>query len=116
MINVVGRWSAVPVKASTNPSPPPPLFEASAPKTDTELVVEVVSPGLVELVVELPSVVVLVVDVELDVELVLLVELVVVLVVEVDEVVVAAVEKLREPMAPVVMSFGLSATRMVQAF
>ena len=102
------------MKASTSPSPPPP-FEASVPRTDTALVVDVVSVGLVELVVELPSVVVVVVDVELDVELVLLVELVVVLVVEVDDVVVAEVEKVREPIAPVVMSFGLSATRMVQA-
>ena len=112
----------MPVNASTNPSPDPPLpplpeLLASVPRTDVgSLVVVVESPGVV--VVDEPSGIE-VVDV-LDV-LEVLDELLVVApdVDEVEdelEVVVAVVENVIGACAPVLTSAGSSATRMVHAF
>ncbi len=117
--NVYGRCSAVPVSARARPPPsvPVPLLLASLPSTAVGVVDEVVeSPGEdVELVLD---VLVLEVELVLDVELVLEVDDELVLDVEVElvlDVVVAAVENVMAPTAPVVRSFGSSATRMVQA-
>ncbi len=120
--SVYGRCNAVPVNASTNPSPDPPLpplpeLLASVPRTDVgSLVVVVESPGVV-VVVEPSGIEV--VDV-LDV-LEVLDELLVVApdVDEVEdelEVVVAVVENVIGACAPVLTSAGSSATRMVHAF
>ena len=120
--SVYGRCNAVPVNASTNPSPdpPPPELLASVPRTDVgSLVVVVESPGVV-VVVEPSGLEVVDVLEALDV-LEVLDELLVVApdVDEVEdelEVVVAVVENVIGACAPVLISAGSSATRMVHAF
>ena len=117
--SVYGRCNAVPVNASTNPSPDPPLPEllVSVPRTDVgSLVVVVESPGVVVVVEPSGLEVVDVLDV-----LEVLDELLVVApdVDEVEdelEVVVAVVENVIGACAPVLTSAGSSATRMVHAF
>ena len=120
--SVYGRCNAVPVNASTKPSPdpPPPELLASVPRTDVGLLVVVVeSPGVVVVVEPSGLEVVEVLD-ALDV-LEVLDELLVVAP-DVDdvedelEVVVAVVENVIGACAPVVTSTGSSATRMVHAF
>ncbi len=116
--SVYGTCNAVPVNASTNPSPLPPLPEllASVPRTDVgSLVVVVESPGVVVVVEPSGREVVDVLE-ELDV-LDVLDELLEEL--DVDDVedelgvVVAVVERVIGARAPVVRSLTLSATRMV---
>ena len=120
--SVYGRCNAVPVNASINPSPDPPLPEllASVPRTDVgSLVVVVESPGVV-VVVEPSGLEVVDVLEALDV-LEVLDELLVVApdVDEVEdelEVVVAVVENVIGACAPEETSLRSSATRMVHAF
>jgi len=120
--SVYGRCNAVPVNASTNPSPdpPPPELLASVPRTDVGLLVVVVeSPGVV-VVVEPSGLDV--VDVLEALEVLVVLDELLVVAPDVDdvedelEVVVAVVENVIGAWAPVVTSVGLSATRMVHGF
>jgi hypothetical protein len=119
--SVYGRWSAVPVKASTSPLPSVPLepLLVVSPRTAVGEVEDVVesSGSEVEDVEEVEDVseVEEVDDVELDeVEEVDDVELEAVE--EVDDVVVAADESVMTAVVPELTSFGSSATRIEQLF
>lgn len=122
---VYGRCNAVPVNASTNPSPDPPLpplpeLLASVPRTDVGSLVVVVEPPGVVVVVEPSGLEV--VDVLEALEVLEVLDELLVVAPDVDdvedelEVVVAEVEKVIGAWAPVLTSAGSSATRMVHAF